>query len=131
MLERAESTPLRTPSTATSSRSNCSRRAGRSSALTVLTEATLRDPQDFWCWFLLGVCHDNLGQPAEAVACYSTCLAISPDSPWASFNRGLAAPPPGPPRPGRRRLRPHHHRAADDGRGLRQPRPGALGPEGT
>jgi tetratricopeptide (TPR) repeat protein len=59
-------------------------------ALPLLSAATEQDPQDFWGWFLRGVCHDHLAQGDEAVACYSTCIALSPSSPWAYLNRGLA-----------------------------------------
>jgi eukaryotic-like serine/threonine-protein kinase len=57
-------------------------------ALPLLTQVTAADPQDFWAWFLRGVCHDHLSQGAEAIACYSTCLALAPQSPWAYLNRG-------------------------------------------
>jgi eukaryotic-like serine/threonine-protein kinase len=56
----------------------------------LLMEATEQDPQDFWAWFLLGVCHDQLAQSSDAVACYNTCIALAPNSPWAYLNRGLA-----------------------------------------
>jgi serine/threonine protein kinase/tetratricopeptide (TPR) repeat protein len=59
-------------------------------AAPLLREAADRDPQDFWAWFLLGVCHDQLAESPQSVACYNTCLALVPDSPWAYFNRGLA-----------------------------------------
>ena len=56
----------------------------------LLATATEQDPQDFWAWFLQGVCHDNLAQGSDAVASYNTCVALSPSSPWAYLNRGLA-----------------------------------------
>jgi eukaryotic-like serine/threonine-protein kinase len=59
-------------------------------ALPLLVAATDQDPQDFWAWFLEGVCHDHLAQGNEAIACYGTCIALAPDSPWAYLNRGLA-----------------------------------------
>jgi tetratricopeptide (TPR) repeat protein len=59
-------------------------------AVPLLVEATNRDPQDFWAWFLLGVCRDQMSSSREAVACYSTCIALAPRSPWAWLNRGLA-----------------------------------------
>jgi serine/threonine protein kinase/tetratricopeptide (TPR) repeat protein len=59
-------------------------------AVPLLTAATEEDPQDFWAWFLRGVCHDHLAQGAEAISCYSTCIALSPSSPWAYLSRGLA-----------------------------------------
>jgi serine/threonine protein kinase/Flp pilus assembly protein TadD len=65
--------------------------AGRyRAALPLLEKVTVEDAEDFWAWFLRGVCHDHLGQGKEAIACYSTCLAMVPRSPWARLNRGLA-----------------------------------------
>src|SRR5262249_16441821 len=40
-------------------------------------------------WFVRGVCHDGVGQRAEAVAAYTVCAAIKPEMPWPYFNRGL------------------------------------------
>jgi serine/threonine protein kinase/tetratricopeptide (TPR) repeat protein len=59
-------------------------------ALSLVEKVTDEDPQDYWAWFLRGVCHDHLVQGKEAVACYSTCIAMMPRSPWALLNRGLA-----------------------------------------
>jgi tetratricopeptide (TPR) repeat protein len=59
-------------------------------ALPLLRHATEQDPQNFWAWFILGICHDRLAQDAEATACYSTCIALWPEYPWSFFNRGLA-----------------------------------------
>jgi serine/threonine protein kinase/Tfp pilus assembly protein PilF len=59
-------------------------------ALPLLLKATEQDPQDFWAWFLRGVCHDHLAQSTESIACYSTCIALAPTSAWAHLNRGLA-----------------------------------------
>jgi serine/threonine protein kinase/Flp pilus assembly protein TadD len=59
-------------------------------ALPLLEKVTEEDAQDFWAWFLRGVCHDRLSQGTEAVACYSTCVALMPRSPWALLNRALA-----------------------------------------
>src|SRR5205814_4938252 len=38
-------------------------------ALPLLQEATEQDPQNFWVWFLRGLCHDHQAQDAEAAAC--------------------------------------------------------------
>ena len=59
-------------------------------AVSLLREATDQDPQNFWAWFMLGVCHDRLTQYDEAAACYSTSIALWPKFPWAYFNRGSA-----------------------------------------
>jgi serine/threonine protein kinase/tetratricopeptide (TPR) repeat protein len=58
-------------------------------AVPLLQEATQQDPQHFWAWFTLGVCHDNLQQDAEAAACYSASMGLKPRYPWSYFNRGL------------------------------------------
>jgi eukaryotic-like serine/threonine-protein kinase len=90
LRERAEATPLRTAADHDLVAADLLSKGRPQQALPVLLEATGRFPQDFWCWFLLGVCYDSLGQGNDAIACYGTCLALAPDSPWASFNRGLA-----------------------------------------
>jgi serine/threonine protein kinase/tetratricopeptide (TPR) repeat protein len=59
-------------------------------AVSLLQEVTQQDPENFWAWFQLGSCHDNLTQDAEAVACYSACMGLRPRFPWSFFNRGLA-----------------------------------------
>lgn len=58
-------------------------------ALPLLQEAVRQDPQDFGACFLLGICHFGLGRDAEALACYTTCIALWPNSSWAYFNRGV------------------------------------------
>jgi tetratricopeptide (TPR) repeat protein len=50
---------------------------------------TKEDPKNAWAWFCQGVCHQELGQDAEAVACYNACLALYPDSYEFHYNRGL------------------------------------------
>jgi serine/threonine protein kinase/Flp pilus assembly protein TadD len=59
-------------------------------ALPLLKKAAEQDPQDFWAWFLRGVCHDQLAQSAESIASYSTCIALTPTSSWSYLSRGLA-----------------------------------------
>ncbi len=59
-------------------------------ALPLLREATRRDPQHFWAWFLLGNCQDELGDDGSAVSCYGSCIVLAPHAPAAFFNRGLA-----------------------------------------
>jgi eukaryotic-like serine/threonine-protein kinase len=54
-----------------------------------LQEAVHQDPQDFGACFLLGFCQFGLGQDVEALACYTTCIALWPHSSWAHFNRGV------------------------------------------
>jgi tetratricopeptide (TPR) repeat protein len=54
-------------------------------------EAALRvDPKHFWSHFELGICYDQLGRYAEAVAVYGCCVALWPDFAWTYLNRGLA-----------------------------------------
>jgi serine/threonine protein kinase/Flp pilus assembly protein TadD len=60
-------------------------------ALTVLERATDLDPKDFCAWFALALCHDRLGQDAEAAHCYTTALTLWPRPHWLLYvNRGLA-----------------------------------------
>ncbi len=59
-------------------------------ALPLLREVTRQDPQHVHAWFLLGYCHDGLGQYHEAVTSYTACIALWPKSHRPYFNRGLA-----------------------------------------
>jgi serine/threonine protein kinase/tetratricopeptide (TPR) repeat protein len=59
-------------------------------ALPLLEEATQLDPQSYAAWMVKGYCHDQLRQHPEAVACYSTCIALRPAVQWAWYNRALA-----------------------------------------
>ncbi len=86
----AQSTPLRTGSDHYLVAAELAAGGRYRAALPLLEKATAEDAQDFWAWFLRGVCHDHLAQGKEAIACYSTCLALAPQSPWANLNRGLA-----------------------------------------
>ncbi|MBN9118593.1 MAG: protein kinase [Planctomycetes bacterium] len=59
-------------------------------ALPLLVRFCDRHPDHFQAWFARGVCHDALGQHADAAACFSVCLAVIPDFPLAVANRGIA-----------------------------------------
>jgi serine/threonine protein kinase/tetratricopeptide (TPR) repeat protein len=59
-------------------------------ARSLLLQARRLDPQNFWIWFDLGLCQDNLGQTRDAAACYSTCIALAPDFAPLYYKRGLA-----------------------------------------
>ncbi len=59
-------------------------------ALPRLTRYCDRRPAHFRAWFARGVCHDALGQAADAAAAFSVCLALMPDFPTAVANRGIA-----------------------------------------
>jgi tetratricopeptide (TPR) repeat protein len=56
----------------------------------LLEKVTRRSPDNFWAWFMHGVCHDNLGQYEAATYCYSTSIALRSEFPWTYYNRGLA-----------------------------------------
>jgi eukaryotic-like serine/threonine-protein kinase len=47
-----------------------------------------RGDYDVPAWFLLAVCQERLGEPAEAVAAYSACVALNPDFLDARLCRG-------------------------------------------
>lgn len=59
-------------------------------ALPLVREALQQKPQDFNLHFLQGICHDYLGQNADATACYRACIALRPKFHGAYYNRGLA-----------------------------------------
>jgi serine/threonine protein kinase/tetratricopeptide (TPR) repeat protein len=86
---RARATPLRGPGDHYRAAAEEVARGHYQDALPLLASATAQDPQDFWAWFLRGVCHDHLAQSREAIACYDTCVALAPRSAWAYLNRGL------------------------------------------
>jgi serine/threonine protein kinase/tetratricopeptide (TPR) repeat protein len=56
----------------------------------LLEDAILADPQHMLAWLALGHCRFQRGDFARAVACYGTCIALSPDAHWAWFDRGLS-----------------------------------------
>ena len=58
-------------------------------ALASLRTFTDNHPQHFQAWFVRGLCHESIGQNADAAAAYTTCIALEPDTPWAYYNRGL------------------------------------------
>src|SRR5262249_6914596 len=89
LLAKAEATPLRTAADYYVVATADLAKGQFQQAMSLLAKATDKDPQDFWAWFLLGACHDNLAQSPEAIACYKTCIALAPNSPWAYLNRGL------------------------------------------
>jgi tetratricopeptide (TPR) repeat protein len=59
-------------------------------ALPLLRKATQLDPRHYWTWFLLGQCHDGLGEDVTAVANYDACIALAPEFHGGYFNRGVA-----------------------------------------
>src|SRR5581483_5934643 len=58
-------------------------------AVSLLRRATRLDPQDFRIWFDLGICHEQLGQDAEAAAAFTTCMALRPQLPQPFIRRGM------------------------------------------
>ncbi|HEV3383519.1 MAG TPA: serine/threonine-protein kinase [Gemmata sp.] len=59
-------------------------------ALPRLSRYCARHPGHFRAWFARGVCHDVLGQPADAATAFGICVALLPDFPTAIANRGIA-----------------------------------------
>jgi serine/threonine protein kinase/Flp pilus assembly protein TadD len=55
-----------------------------------LTDATTRDPRQFWAWFNLGAAHQGLADDAAAEGCFNACVALEPDFAPGYFNRGLS-----------------------------------------
>jgi serine/threonine protein kinase/tetratricopeptide (TPR) repeat protein len=58
-------------------------------AAELLQAAVRQDPKDFWAWFLLANCHDKAERSADALACYTACIALWPDCHRCYFNRAL------------------------------------------
>src|SRR5205807_1717191 len=44
----------------------------------------------FLAWSVQGYCHSLLFQYGEAIACFTTCIALRPDFAPSHYNRGLA-----------------------------------------
>ena len=58
-------------------------------ALAKLIPFTDRHSNHFMGWFIRGICHDGLGQMADAAAAFTVCASLRPLMPWPHFNRGL------------------------------------------
>jgi serine/threonine protein kinase/tetratricopeptide (TPR) repeat protein len=58
-------------------------------ALAALKPFTERNPRNYQAWFLRGHCHDVQAQFADSDACWTACIALEPELPWAWFNRGV------------------------------------------
>jgi serine/threonine protein kinase/predicted Zn-dependent protease len=48
-------------------------------ALEILKELVRLAPSQYSVWALKGRCHEQLGEPTEAIGCYSTCIALRPN----------------------------------------------------
>ena len=59
-------------------------------AVALLSRFCDNHPDHFLAWFARGLCHDTLGQPAEAATAFAACVSLRPDFPEAHFNRGVA-----------------------------------------
>jgi tetratricopeptide (TPR) repeat protein len=59
-------------------------------AIPFLERAIVIDPRRFWAWFVLGLCHYELGQFEAAAGEFGACMLIEPQFAWPAFNRGLA-----------------------------------------
>ena len=58
-------------------------------ALAELRQAIAANPEHYWSWCLRGLCHQNLGEHALAVADFSFCLGQAPEG-WIHLNRGYS-----------------------------------------
>jgi tetratricopeptide (TPR) repeat protein len=58
-------------------------------ALTLLRPFTEEHPRHYKSWFVRGICHDRIGEMAEAAACWAACIALDPEMVHAYFNRGI------------------------------------------
>lgn len=59
-------------------------------AVALLEEAARQEPQRFTIWLDLGLRNDWLDRPADAAACYSTCIALTPQLAPLYVKRGAA-----------------------------------------
>jgi serine/threonine protein kinase/tetratricopeptide (TPR) repeat protein len=59
-------------------------------ALPLLQQATHKEPQNFWAWFVLANGYERLAMDGRAESCYGACIALWPRFHWAHFNRALA-----------------------------------------
>jgi serine/threonine protein kinase/tetratricopeptide (TPR) repeat protein len=60
-------------------------------ALPLLERATALDPTLFWAHMSQAMCHEDMGNNAQARASYTTAIALWPDFPWTYYNRGRNA----------------------------------------
>jgi tetratricopeptide (TPR) repeat protein len=65
-------------------------RGRRDAAEALLLRATVLEPNRFWAWFALGLCHFDEGRYAEAAGDFAACTTIYPTFAWPHLNRGLA-----------------------------------------
>lgn len=87
---RAEQTPLGTARQISLFAGELAARGQFREALPWLRQARDLDPRDFWTWFDLGLCYEQVGRDADAVACYSSCSALAPQFAPVYFQRGGA-----------------------------------------
>ena len=72
-------------------RGNAALAGGRHDRAEILLDRAVGlDPERFWSWFALGVCHFDQGRHDVAAADFAACTLLEPDSAWAHTNRGLA-----------------------------------------
>ena len=90
LAAEAEKLPLRTARDHYLAATGLASRGEHAKALPLAEEAVRLDPQQFWAYFVLGVCHDHLEHHAEAMACFTTCTALRPDFAESWLYRGLA-----------------------------------------
>jgi serine/threonine protein kinase/Tfp pilus assembly protein PilF len=58
-------------------------------ALHKLIPFTDEHPDHFLAWYARGMCHDAVGQDADASAAFTVCITLWPDFAYAHFNRGV------------------------------------------
>lgn len=55
-----------------------------------LSRAVAMEPERYWGWFALGICHADQDRLDAASADFSVCTVLHPEFTWAHFNRGIA-----------------------------------------
>ena len=61
-----------------------------SKAEPLLRAITLNNPKHIPAWFYLGICHNKQNKAHEALACFTICVTLRPNTSPAYFQRGLA-----------------------------------------
>ncbi|MCI0462727.1 MAG: serine/threonine-protein kinase, partial [Gemmataceae bacterium] len=57
-------------------------------AIDQLNQALHLNPRHYWSWLQHGICSQELGDEAQALADFTACVVLWPDFAWGHFNRG-------------------------------------------
>jgi serine/threonine protein kinase/tetratricopeptide (TPR) repeat protein len=57
-------------------------------AVAELNKALTQNPRHYWSWLQRGLCYQEQGENALALADFSACIVLWPEFAWGHFNRG-------------------------------------------